>query len=53
MSDQRLVRLIAQATGVRIGGTLYADALSKPTGPASTYLTLMQYNIQSLLEALR
>ena len=34
----RLIEQIARETGATIGGTLYADALSKPGGPADTYL---------------
>ena len=28
-----------------IGGTLYADALSKPDGPAPTYLDMFEHNL--------
>jgi zinc/manganese transport system substrate-binding protein len=53
MTDSRLVQRIARETGVRVGGTLYADALSAPSGPASTYLAMMRHNIDTLLSALR
>ncbi len=32
ISDQRLMQQIARETGARIGGTLYSDSLSGPTG---------------------
>ncbi len=51
--DPRLMQRIAQETGVAIGGTLYADALSGPDGPAPSYEALMRHNTQSLLRALR
>jgi zinc/manganese transport system substrate-binding protein len=38
---------------VRIGGTLYSDALSKPDGPAPTYLRLIEHNARSLAAALQ
>ena len=52
ISDDRLISQIARETGIRIGGTLYADALAKH-GPASTYLGMMQHNINTLLSALK
>jgi zinc/manganese transport system substrate-binding protein len=53
ISDPRLVERIAREGGVRIGGTLYSDAMSKPGGPASTYLKLIEHNARSLAAALR
>lgn len=49
--DPRLMERIARETGVVIGGTLYADALSAPDGPAPTYEALMRHNTQALLRA--
>lgn len=53
ISDPRLVERIAREGGVRIGGTLYSDALSKPDGPAPTYLRLFEHNAGSLAAALQ
>ncbi len=53
ISDPRLVERIAQEGGVQIGGTLYSDALSKPGGPAPTYLKLIEHNARSLAAALQ
>jgi zinc/manganese transport system substrate-binding protein len=53
ISDPRLLERIAQEGGVRIGGTLYSDALSKPGGPAPTYLKLIEHNARSLAAALQ
>ncbi|MCZ4304056.1 zinc ABC transporter substrate-binding protein [Zoogloeaceae bacterium G21618-S1] len=50
-ADERLIERIRQATGARRGGLLYADALAK-TGPASTYLGLMQHNAETLITGL-
>lgn len=51
-SDPRLLQRIAAETDARLGGTLYADALSGPDGPAPTYLALMRHNADTLLDAL-
>lgn len=53
ISDPRLVERIARDSGVRIGGTLYSDALSGPDGPAPTYLRLVEHNARSLAAALQ
>ena len=50
--DPRLVQLIARETGVRVGGTLYSDALTGPAGPAPTYLDMMRHNVRTLAAAL-
>lgn len=52
VSDPRLMQRIAQETGVRIGGRLYSDALTGPTGDAPTYLDLMRHNVKQLISAL-
>jgi zinc/manganese transport system substrate-binding protein len=52
ISDPRLVQRLAQETGVRVGGTLYSDALSAPGGPADTYLKLFAHNARTLAAAL-
>lgn len=52
MSDPRLIQQIAKDTGAKIGGKLYADALSKPDGEAPTYLEMMRHNIKALLQGL-
>jgi zinc/manganese transport system substrate-binding protein len=51
--DPRLVRRIAAETGVRIGGTLYADTLSEAAGPAATYVDMMRHNIREIVEGLQ
>jgi len=53
ISDQRLIQQIARESGARIGGTLYSDALSKPDGPAPTYIRMMRHNIRAISEALQ
>lgn len=52
VTDPRLMSRIAEETGARIGGKLYADSLSPPDGPAPTYLAMMRHNIRELTKAL-
>ena len=52
ITNRRLVEQIAAETGVRVGGTLYSDALSAPDGPAATYIELMQNNIDAIRGAI-
>lgn len=52
MSDERLVKRIAQETGVTPGGTLYADALSPKGGPAPTYVDMVRHNVSALTKAM-
>jgi zinc/manganese transport system substrate-binding protein len=52
ITDHRLLDQIARETGAKIGGTLYTDALSPPSGPAGTYLDMFRNNIDTLTAAL-
>jgi zinc/manganese transport system substrate-binding protein len=52
VSDRRLLDQIVRETGAKIGGTLYSDALSAPSGPAGTYLDMFRHNIRTLAGAL-
>src|SRR5688500_16351654 len=53
MSDPRLAETVARESGVRMGGALYADALSDPGGPAPDYLSLIRHNAKQLLAAMQ
>lgn len=53
MSDPRLAETVAQESGVRLGGELYADALSDSSGPAPDYLSLIRHNARQLLAAMQ
>jgi zinc/manganese transport system substrate-binding protein len=52
ISDPRLMQRIADEAGARVGGTLYSDALSRPGGPASSVLALLEHNVTSIRNAL-
>jgi zinc/manganese transport system substrate-binding protein len=53
MSDPRLAETVAQESGVRMGGELYADALSEADGPAPDYLSLVRHNARQLLAGMQ
>lgn len=53
ISNPRIIEQIAKETGVKIGGTLYSDALSAANGPAATYLDMMRHNAKTIAAALR
>ena len=48
VTDPRLLKRIADETGAKIGGTLYSDALTEPSGAAPTYIDMMRHNIETL-----
>ena len=53
MSSPRLLAQLSKDAGVKAGPALYADALSGPDGPASSYLQLMRHNIAQLAAGMR
>jgi zinc/manganese transport system substrate-binding protein len=52
ITDPRLIEQIRKETGAAVGGTLYSDALSKPDGPAPSYLQMFRHNVDTLTQAL-
>ena len=52
ITNQRLIEQIASETGLKIGGTLYSDALSGADGPAATYIDMMKNNIGAIKGAI-
>lgn len=48
IADPRLIEQIASETGLKVGGTLYSDALSEEGGPAATYIDLMRHNVSTI-----
>ncbi|WP_192385531.1 zinc ABC transporter substrate-binding protein AztC [Mesorhizobium silamurunense] len=52
ITNPRLIEQIAGETGIKVGGTLYSDALSQPDGPASTYIDMMHNNITQIKGAI-
>lgn len=52
ISNPALIKQISAESGVSVGGKLYSDALSGPDEPASTYLEMMQYNVDTITKAI-
>ena len=52
ITNPRLIEQIASETGIKVGGTLYSDALSQPDGPAATYIDMMHNNIRQIKGAI-
>lgn len=53
MANANLAETVSAESGIRVGGRLYADALSAADGPAPDYLALFRHNAGQLLDALR
>jgi zinc/manganese transport system substrate-binding protein len=51
INNSRLMEQIRQDTGLALGGTLYSDALSDSSGPASTYIDMMRHNTDAMIRA--
>lgn len=43
---------VAESTGARYAGELYVDSLSEPDGPVPTYLELLRYDLELIIEGL-
>jgi len=52
MTNPRLVGQLAREAGAVIGGRLYSDSLSGPTGPAPTYVDMFRHNVGEIAKAL-
>ena len=52
ITNPKLVEQIGKETGVKLGGALYSDALSKPDGPAGTYIKMFRNNVPLLKVAM-
>jgi len=44
-------RQVARETGAKYAGVLYVDSLTDETGPAPTYLKLLETNAQTIVKA--
>jgi zinc/manganese transport system substrate-binding protein len=52
ISDPRVLERVAKDSGAKIGGTLYADALSAPGTQADTYLKMFELNVSTILSGI-
>jgi zinc/manganese transport system substrate-binding protein len=53
MANPATLRRVAAEAGVAVGGRLFADALSGPTGPAPDYEAMFRHNVGLLVPAMR
>jgi len=53
MSNAKLIDQLSKDAGVHVGATLYSDALSAASGPASTYLKMMNHNLTHLVAGIQ
>jgi len=53
MGNSATLQRLAQEAGVRVGGRLYADALSTADGPAASYEAMFRHNVALLGPAMR
>lgn len=53
VTDPRLMEQVAKESGVKLGGELYSDALSKPGEAAPTYIDMFKNNVTKIIAAMR
>ncbi len=53
MANPATLRRVAEEARVRVGGRLYADALSPAGGPAPTYEAMFRHNVGLIVPAMR
>lgn len=51
--SSRLAEQVASETGVKVVSSLYTDALGEPGSPGDTYIRMMRYNTQQIVDALK
>lgn len=52
ITDPRLVETIGRESGAQMGGELFSDALSEPSGPAPTYVSMFKNNVPKLVDGM-
>ena len=52
VSNTSLMETIADEAGVTLAPTLYTDALGEPGSPGETYVSMMRYNVDTIVGAL-
>jgi manganese/iron transport system substrate-binding protein len=51
--NPKMIRVIAEEAGVRIGGELYSDSMGAAGTGGETYLGMMRENVLTIVGALR
>jgi manganese/iron transport system substrate-binding protein len=49
--SDKAMQQVAKETGAKFGGVLYVDSLTEATGPAPTYLKLLETNADTIVKA--
>jgi zinc/manganese transport system substrate-binding protein len=52
ITNAKLIEQIGKETGVKLGGSLFSDALSPAGGPADTYIKMFRNNVPQLKAAM-
>jgi manganese transport system substrate-binding protein len=50
--EPRIQQEVVRASGAKLGGLLYVDSLSDPSGPAPTYLKLLEHAVSTITAGL-
>lgn len=50
--EPRIQQEVVQASGAKLGGVLYVDSLSDASGPAPTYLKLLEHTVSTIISGL-
>ena len=53
IANPRMIQQIAKESGGKVGGELYSDALSGPTGPAASYIEMFKNNISKIVTTMQ
>ena len=53
IANPRLMEMIAQEAGVKLGPTLFTGALGEPGSGGETYMDMMRYNVTAIVTALQ
>jgi len=48
-----IVKKVAEASGAKIGGTLYSDSLGVPGTPTGSYLGMVRHNVTTVVDSLK
>lgn len=50
--EPRIQQEVVRASGAKMGGLLYVDSLSDSSGPAPTYLALLEHTVSTIVDGL-
>jgi ABC-type Zn uptake system ZnuABC Zn-binding protein ZnuA len=52
-ANPKILQAVAREAGVKVAPQLYSDALGKPGSGGEEYIAMMEYNVRTIVEALR